>query len=392
MPSSLTLDTFSLPLDESGALPSNLISNEERTLPNNGIRNRAFTLYHGAFFVDSIVIVDSATGQQVPRNKYMFGLFSQLVSDKIHKEVATAIVITDPAISSKVLVTYQALGGPWGASNSMIIDMYNKITNDNRPVAWPDIIGKPDGYKPAHHLQDIGDMYGCEYFVEAIGRLTDAILMGDNASHNEIFELIDSINNKFSEAIDGLRAELIARMDAGDAALLARIVQAETNFQAALEALDNRLSARIQALDDRLSAHILQRNPHGTQPSDIGAPTVLEMNQAILALKNELINMFSTPPVAVAVGTVLTRELHNNRILRVTGTGIIYIPPDVFQPGDKFAIHTEVGAVQIAGSVGTMVLTVPTGKRAVIHGSGAAGGVMFLTNRLANVTGFLQNL
>jgi len=389
---SLTLDVFELPLDESGTLASNLVSDEDRVLPDNGNRNRAITLLKGAFFVKSVVIKVKATGVDVPKEKYMFGLFNQTVSDKIHQTVASAIVITDPSVPKDVTVTYQALGGPWGASNALVIDMYNRITSDNRPVHWKDIIGKPDGYKPAHHLQDIGDMYGVEYLVAPIERLTDAILMGDNASHDEIFRLIDDINNRFSDAIDNLRAELIARMDAGDEYLLGRIVQAETNFAAALAALKTDLEARIKAVSDDLAAHKAQRNAHGTTAADVGAPSILEMNQAINALRDQMIDLFETPVVAVPVGTTLSRAAHRNRIVRVTGSGPIYIPPNQFLPGDKIAIHTEAGTVQIAPLNGTMVLTVPSGKRPFINGSGALGAITFLTSNLANVAGFLQNL
>lgn len=388
---SLLFDEFEYALDETGELPANFIENEERELTNNGNINRGIVLRNGAFFTDSVVIRDGATGLPLQRSQYLFGLFNATVSGKIHKQVASAIVITDSNVSSTVFVDYQCLGGPWGASNAKVIEMYNKLATDNRPVHWPDIIGKPDGYKPAHHLQDIGDMYGVEYLVAPIERLTDAILMGDNASHDEIFRLIDEINNRFTDAVDNLRTELIARMDAGDALLLARIIQTETNLQAAIDALNTDLRGLIQNVSDRLTAHEAQRNPHGTTAADTGAPTVAQMTLAINNLRDEMITMFETPVIAVPIGTTLRRNTHRNAICKITGAGSIFLPAGEFQAGDKILIHTDVGSVTISPA-GGMSITVPSGKRATIHQSGALGAITILTPNLANVAGYLQNL
>jgi len=191
--------------DETGLLPENKITNEERVLPNYVIRG--LVAKFGSFYTDSFLMRD-ALGNIVSQDKYHFGLFNELITEKTGKTVAAAVIVLDSTVQSPVYIDYQCVGGPYGVSNEYIIDLFNQINNDNRPVSWPNILGKPDHYKPSHHLQDIGDLYGAEYFVAALDRLKNAVLMGDNASHDEIFKIIDNnvhaINDTINDAVTNI--------------------------------------------------------------------------------------------------------------------------------------------------------------------------------------------
>lgn len=195
--------------DETGVLPENYIENEQRDLANMNVR-AAVTKY-GAFFTETFVMRDG-NGVIVPRDKYQFGLFHDILSGKIGKEICSAVVVLDKNVVAPIFVDYHCVGGPWGVSNERILELFNKLNGDDRPVSWPNILGKPDAYMPAHHLQDIGDLYGAEYFVAAMERLGQAFLMGDNASHDEIFRRIDENKNNADAAIADLQSQLNAHM------------------------------------------------------------------------------------------------------------------------------------------------------------------------------------
>ena len=115
--------------------------------------------------------------------------------------------------------------------------MLNSAEFDNRPVAWGDIIGKPDAYEPAAHYHDAGDIYGFEYVVTAIERVRSAILIGDDATHDEIYRYIDNWGTQLGTQISTLQAQLNAhKADTTNP-------HATTKLQVGLGNVDNFLTA-----------------------------------------------------------------------------------------------------------------------------------------------------
>lgn len=269
-------------LDETGKLAENLVTNESRVLGNYPVR--ALAPLRGSFYTESFKLRDSR-GVVVARNKYQFALFSEALAGKTGKEVAGACVITDATVSAPVYYDYQAVGGPWGASNEMIIKMFEKMQSDDRPVSWPNILGKPDEYKGAHHLQDIGDLYGAEYWVAAMERLTHAILMGDNASHDEIWRKIDEMREEITAQIASQNDSLKRYVDQQDdlirqsvTALNTRVTQINDALNLSISNVDSRvtqvnttLTAAINATNNALNLHVNDtNNPHRTNASQVG--------------------------------------------------------------------------------------------------------------------------
>lgn len=211
--------------DETGVLPENYIENEQRDL---AVRNvRAVAARFGSFFVDGFRMRD-ANGFPVDPSKYKFALYRNVISAKLGKNVCSAVIITDPNVVAPVFIDYHCVGGPYGASNEHILELFNQLQTDDRPVNWPNILGKPDSYNPAHHFQDIGDLYGAEYWVEALERLADAFLMGDSASHDEIWRRMDQIRTEMLQAIADQNTSLKAYIDQHDAALQTNINTVDT--------------------------------------------------------------------------------------------------------------------------------------------------------------------
>lgn len=185
--SAFTLYRF--PLDPTGVNTSNRVVDEPHTLVNRVIR--AFAPSYGAYYTESLVIRDVASGLTLTPSQYKTVEMYEVPTGRYGKEICGVIMIIDAAVSNNVQITYQALGGEYSNNSDAIISMINSLDLDNRPVNWPDLIGKPQGFEPAAHYHDIGDVYGFEYVVHAVERLRTAILAGDGASHDELRRYID---------------------------------------------------------------------------------------------------------------------------------------------------------------------------------------------------------
>lgn len=179
------------PLDTTGVSPNNKIEQEAHTLTNRPIR--AIAPEYGAYFTESIVVRDTTNSTELVKNTdYYCAEMYAVPSSKYGKEICSIVVITNPAISSNVDIDYQALGGPWSYSQQAIVQMIDSLNLDNRPVTWDDIINKPHGFNPVHHLHDAGDVYGFEYVVAELERIRQAILLGDSVSHDLIYAYINN--------------------------------------------------------------------------------------------------------------------------------------------------------------------------------------------------------
>ena len=277
--------------DETGTLAENYIENEQRDLAQRNVR--ALCTRYGSFFVDSVKLRD-ANGNPLVPSQYQFGLFAEDLTAKTGKEIAGAVIITDATVIAPVFIDYQCVGGPWGATNEQIIDLFTQLTTDDRPVAWPNILGKPDGYKPAHHFQDIGDLFGAEYIVQALERLGNAYLMGDNASHDEILRQIDQLRQDMNQGLTDLSNALKAYADAGDARVQANLdneAQIRANADTTLQGNINNEATARQNADATLQTNInnaithadngdaaLQQNINAEATARQNADTALQTN------------------------------------------------------------------------------------------------------------------
>ena len=187
-------------LDPTGVNPDNYVNGEIHAMVRRKVRAIATT--YGAFYTNSLRIVDVATQQPLEKDRQYFAAeLYELPTGKFGKEVCAIIVITDETVGDTVSISYQAVGGEYSQSMTAIVQMLDNLALDNRPVSWPDIINRPSEFPPSHHLHDIGDVYGFEYVVHALDRIRQAILMGDSASHDAIYRYIDSKTTAVSPQI-----------------------------------------------------------------------------------------------------------------------------------------------------------------------------------------------
>lgn len=271
------------PLDPTGANPNNLVAGEIQNLtPNRNVRAIA-TLY-GAFFTESLVVTDVATGLPLtPNTQYYAAEMYELPTARYGKEICAVILITDPTVSNQVSLQYQALGGPYGTSATAIIQQIENLQLDTRPVAWGDILDRPSEFPPAFHLHDVGDVYGFEYLVHAIDRVRDAIEVGDSAQYDQIYAYIDH-----------LQTVLQAEIDSGNAGLSAHLADFGNPHRTTATQVGAYTIAQSDAIttpiNNTLQAHVanITGNPHHVTAAQVGAYTTAQSDANLSAVNSAL--------------------------------------------------------------------------------------------------------
>jgi hypothetical protein len=287
------------PLDLTGQAASNLITGELHTV--SVASQPAFVTNYGPFYTAALVVtrmdtgavltpktVGSTTGQYVA---------TQLMVDmtlRTGDEICCVIVLTDPTLPNNlsVSVQYQALGGPYSASVDAIQQLIDALDLADQPVLWADILGKPVLFPPAPHLHDLGDIYGFEYLVAALERVTQAIYIGDDAQLTAVYAYIDHQINGLQSSISANSAALAAHL--ADYTNPHRVTQTQVglsnvpNFPAATTAqaqagVDQAslLTPYLGALEiaslvgNAFNAHIINyENPHQVTATQLGLGNV----------------------------------------------------------------------------------------------------------------------
>ena len=191
------------PLDLSGVSPLNRVAGEPHVL---GTSNRRSVIpSYGPFYTRGLVVRNKVTGQVLEKMTQYKAI--QLVPKPTKasgQTVCAALVIEDSTVT-EVEIDYQVVGGEYSTSIEAIENMIAALAVDNRPVKWGQIIGKPNAFPPTSHLHDVGDIYGFEYTVAALYSIRDAILVGDQASHQELIDMFTRMVGDVDAELDALR-------------------------------------------------------------------------------------------------------------------------------------------------------------------------------------------
>ena len=175
---------FYLPLDKTGRSPQNRITGEEHIL-TTGTPRLVIPLY-SAYFAESLAVQHAIDGvwQDLDNTQYMGIEMLDKTTFAAGKEVLCAILILDEKVIGPIRIDYQALGGEHNPHQGQLIEVVD-VLSGHLPVAWSSLI-KPTEFPPTKHLQDIADLYGAEYIVDALKRVRDVIAVSDDVFHRYI--------------------------------------------------------------------------------------------------------------------------------------------------------------------------------------------------------------
>jgi hypothetical protein len=221
-------------LDETGASPDNLVQGEPHALAAK--LYRTIVPKYGAYFSATVHVWDSLSQRELRRGiDYKCLDILGLPSAKTNQEICSTILVVDQSCSGNVTVNYQALGGAYERNFPGIATLINNVYNDTRPALWESVVGKPSTFNPTDHLHDFGDVVGLEYVINAMERIRQAILLGDEADHITMVAHFDAQITKLSQTL----SDLIGA-ESYQAMLFAK--QAQTSVAAALDNYNNQLS------------------------------------------------------------------------------------------------------------------------------------------------------
>lgn len=256
------------PLDPTGQSPDNLVLKEPHVVPRD--KSRAISTFYGPFYTDSMVVRQKGGSAPLELNvDYKIINLYQDATLQLGMSVSAALVIVNPSLGSEFEIDYQVVGGPFSLSSSAVADMFEALELDTRKVAWGDVLGKPVRFPPAPHLHDADDLYGMEYVYDALENLRAAILQGDVASHEQIYNYIDRVKSLLYIDMDKLHE----RLD-------------ETNADLAdlRQELTELINGEIADIRKALKNHIDDKsNPHGVTKAQVLLGNVQNYGMSTLA-------------------------------------------------------------------------------------------------------------
>tara|TARA_Y100001956_G_scaffold30297_1_gene29885 strand:- start:742 stop:1929 length:1188 start_codon:yes stop_codon:yes gene_type:complete len=228
----------SYPLDLMGTMTSNFTTHD--MVLGSGSFNRAFAYPTGPFFADTFKLYE-ASRPNVPLERgkdYQLILLNTTLRKMTTREICTAVVVYNAAVSSDVIAKAQIVGGPYAANVDAIEQCINALDLDNRQIDFSDLSGVPEEFQTAPAYSDIGDIFGFEYIITVLGQMTEVLKVGDNAAVSQL-----------SEAVEQMRLEL----------------------------------------RQMLQSHIdSEGNVHNVTRADLSVPSVSEVNTSIQSVMTEL--------------------------------------------------------------------------------------------------------
>jgi hypothetical protein len=193
------------PLDTTGVNPDNLVRNEPHTLSER--RFRAIAPEQGAIYVEGCTIVDTVNDRILSKDiDYVFAELYQSPTIKYGKEIVGLVIVINPAVSSNVKMTYQALGGDYSGNIEALVNLLETQTDNQTSDSYLDIINRPSTVVPQPHIHDLGDGQGFEFLVYALERLRSALVWADAP-------VIFGLQEKVRVALNGIHEMARYRLD-----------------------------------------------------------------------------------------------------------------------------------------------------------------------------------
>lgn len=187
-------------LDPTGLNPDNRVVGEIHNLSSRDIR--ALAPLYGAYFTDSLRVYDNSTDRLLARGTdYQCVELLQDASLKYGKEICLLVLIVNKQITNQVRINYQVLGGGFQNPADSIINLYENVIKDERPVNWINVINKPTEYNPSLHQHLINDVVGFQSIIHAIERVRNAIILSDVPAYEALLDHVHAENQALREYI-----------------------------------------------------------------------------------------------------------------------------------------------------------------------------------------------
>lgn len=177
------------PFDPQGTLPSNLIQGERQVISPPDWTDFYFIVPKATpYFAKSLKLVLQPSGKVLTEGvDYNPGHRFHDASLQCASDVYGSIVFLDRTLSGVVDMAYQTLGGDWTVDSVTIAQVLANVQDNPRTTTWEEVVNVPYQFPPIDHPWDVVDMTGAKDVVDALDRMTEALLQsGDKGLANHL--------------------------------------------------------------------------------------------------------------------------------------------------------------------------------------------------------------
>lgn len=307
------------PLDPTGLAPTNLVSNEERTITaTNGSNYHILLPLFGPFFEEGAIISHRApnTAGFTPLAvgvDYNFCYPYVGVGIRTGKSVWGGISFINLQLAGTIRLTYQSLGGEYTLDLPTITELTANIVYNPRITTWEQISGAPAHFPPHAHAWDPGDLTNMTQFYGLIEEIRDAILNPNVAGL--ISHMTDQGNpHRVTKKQVGL--EFVQNY--GVATIAEAIAGIATNKYITPAAL----RAAMQMIDSRQYASIQEAITLTPVPKIVTMETLVELlkTHGIIGNIDPIVSVTTKPTIITPMDTGIYTGGNYMRCLAFTGT------------------------------------------------------------------------
>lgn len=253
------------PLDLTGQSPENYIEGEIRQLPTKKIR--CIAPFYGPFYTATLTIRDASNQRLLERGvDYQCLDLNDIATLKSHQEVCSIIAIINEQVNPEIDISYRVVGGEYENSHTAIVPLIEALINDNRPVAWPNLLNKPNAFVPSPHLTAIDDIYGFENLILSLESLRKTLLFGDQAHSDKVIKYIEDIlfnfNTQMVRLLDTYEREKIENAVTVSEQARINSITALNNAALALQTIN---SVKAQRDEIAVLARMLEQNAYDSE-------------------------------------------------------------------------------------------------------------------------------
>lgn len=195
-------EIFELPLDKTGIMSSNKITDELHELIEQKIR--IISPIKGVFYSESVEITDVLNNKKLIESQdYIFTEHHHSLSQFYNKDIAGIIVVTNPNISQQVKITYQAVGEFYNDHDVPLKTFIEKkLENKSSSSLFWDIYNSQNKFIPSDAHLDIGNQVGFEHVLYGLEKIRNSILLSEFDISNALIKNIDLYLSNMSNMMD----------------------------------------------------------------------------------------------------------------------------------------------------------------------------------------------
>lgn len=315
---------YYFPIDLTGSTSTNRVNRESHLLVNHaGTSYRAFSLNHGGFYADSLIIEDSLYNQLTPNVDYVVDYTYQDTSDRTGLLVVGVITIINPAITGIVYATAQMVGGNLAFDlDASQVYIQHLVTNPGYVPTWGTYIGAERQWGPGElenqfwtesGFQDIN--IGLENLAQVIKAGDQTALMNYRTTAKQMYEdFVNTIGTALSvHESNTANPHAVTKTQVGLGNVGNYPVATEAQARAGTDDASYMTPLRTaQAIDTQvvqvLNTHIANTsNPHNTTAVQLDVPTQASANSS---LNGKLGNTATAVNANLMSSPVLADELY----------------------------------------------------------------------------------